>query len=630
MALLLLRDVDMGYGGPLLLEKANLAIERGERVCLLGRNGNGKTTLIKLIAGDLEPISGHIERQNGLKIARLSQQVPAGIKGSVYHEVTAGLGKQGELLNEYHNLTAELANNHEDSRLLARLDKLSNEIEAAGGWQVGQQVETVISRMKLEADAEFESLSAGLKRRVHLAKALVSKPDILLLDEPTNHLDIESIDWIEEFLLNSNITMLFITHDRSFLKNLATRIIEIDDGRLTSYSCDYQTYLKRKTDAVNAQIAQQEKFDKRLAQEEVWIRRGIQGRRTRNEGRVRALKAMRQERANRRAKVGNVKFQLQQAKNSGQLVAKCKDVSFFYTPDRKIISSFETTIMRGDKIGIIGPNGAGKTTLLNLILGKLKPTSGSIELGTNLEIAYFDQLHAQLDENKTVMDNVADGYTTLTIDGEPRNVIGYLQDFLFMPSRSRSLVSALSGGERNRLLLARIFAKPSNVLVLDEPTNDLDIETLELLEELISKYKGTVLMVSHDREFLNNVVTSTLAIEKDGYVKEYFGGYDDYLRQRKDTAVAEATMKEKPKPKSKPKPATPLKRKLSYKESRELEAIPAKIESLELQIAEIHEKMASSDFYKQSSEEIAKTNETLKDAQGTLDQLYKRWEELEL
>ncbi len=630
MALLLLRDIDMGYGGPLLLEKANLTIERGERVCLLGRNGNGKTTLIKLISGDLEPCSGNIERQSGLKIARLLQQVPAGIKGSVYQEVTAGLGKQGEFLNEYHNVTAKLADNHEDSKLLARLDKLSHEIEAAGGWQVGQQVETVISKMKLEPDVEFDSLSAGLKRRVHLAKALVSKPDILLLDEPTNHLDIESIDWIEEFLSSSNITMLFITHDRSFLKNLATRIIEIDDGKLTSYACDYETYLKRKADIVNARIAQQEKFDKRLAQEEVWIRRGIQGRRTRNEGRVRALKAMRQERSQRRAKVGNVKFQLQQSQNSGQLVAKCKDITFSYNSGEVIVSGFETTIMRGDKIGIIGPNGAGKTTLLNLILGKLTPDSGTIELGTNLEIAYFDQLHAQLDENKTVMDNVADGYTTLTINGEPRNVIGYLQDFLFMPARAKSLVSALSGGERNRLLLARIFAKPSNVLVLDEPTNDLDIETLELLEELIAQYKGTVLMVSHDREFLNNVVTSTLAIGSDGYVKEYFGGYDDYLRQRKCAEAAQVVVEDKPKPKPKSKLATPAKRKLSYKESRELEAIPAKIDSLEAQIASIHEEMASPDFYKQSSEQISKTNKVLEDTQEALDQLYKRWEELEL
>jgi len=587
MALLTLREVDMGYGGELLLEKGNFTIERGERVCLLGRNGNGKTTLMKLISGDMEPRGGVIEKQTGLKIARLLQQVPAGINGSVFHEVTAGLGKQGEVLNEYHNVTHELSMDHNNASLLSRLDKLSHEVEAAGGWQVHQQVETVISKMNLDPDAEFESLSAGLKRRVHLAKALVSNPDILLLDEPTNHLDIASI----------------------------------------SYQCDYETYLKRKAEMVEARIAQQEKFDKKLAEEEVWIRRGIQGRRTRNEGRVRALQAMRKDRHDRRAQSGNVKFQLQQTQNSGQLVAQCKGVCFGYNPDEKIISNFETMIIRGDKLGIIGPNGAGKTTLLNLILGKLTPQSGTIGLGTNLEIAYFDQLHAQLDDNKTVMDNVADGYTTLTINGQPRNVIGYLQDFLFMPIRSKSLVSALSGGERNRLLLARIFAKPSNVLVLDEPTNDLDIETLELLEELIQQYSGTVLMVSHDRAFLNNVVTSTLAIDDCGQVKEYFGGYDDYLRQSEQTAQLEA--KVEPKAKPQPKEKTQAKRKRSYKENKELQAIPGEIEKLDESILELHEKMADPDFYKLSGDIISKTNDELKTAQDSLDVLYKRWEELE-
>ena len=627
MALLTLREVDMGYGGELLLEKGNFTIERGERVCLLGRNGNGKTTLMKLISGDMEPRGGVIEKQTGLKIARLLQQVPAGINGSVFHEVTAGLGKQGEVLNEYHNVTHELSMDHNNASLLSRLDKLSHEVEAAGGWQVHQQVETVISKMNLDPDAEFESLSAGLKRRVHLAKALVSNPDILLLDEPTNHLDIASIDWLEQFLSNCNIALLFITHDRSFLKKLANRIIEIDDGKLSSYQCDYETYLKRKAEMVEARIAQQEKFDKKLAEEEVWIRRGIQGRRTRNEGRVRALQAMRKDRHDRRAQSGNVKFQLQQTQNSGQLVAQCKGVCFGYNPDEKIISNFETMIIRGDKLGIIGPNGAGKTTLLNLILGKLTPQSGTIGLGTNLEIAYFDQLHAQLDDNKTVMDNVADGYTTLTINGQPRNVIGYLQDFLFMPIRSKSLVSALSGGERNRLLLARIFAKPSNVLVLDEPTNDLDIETLELLEELIQQYSGTVLMVSHDRAFLNNVVTSTLAIDDCGQVKEYFGGYDDYLRQSEQTAQLEA--KVEPKAKPQPKEKTQAKRKRSYKENKELQAIPGEIEKLDESILELHEKMADPDFYKLSGDIISKTNDELKTAQDSLDVLYKRWEELE-
>ena len=593
---------------------------------LLGRNGNGKTTLMKLIAGDVAPLDGKITRQSGLKIARLLQQVPSNITGTVYHEVTRGLGGQGQLLNKYHELTNEIAKNPKDHSLLVKLEKLSHRVDAAGGWQVQQKVETVISRMKLEQDVEFASLSAGLKRRVHLAKALVSEPDILLLDEPTNHLDIESIDWLEKFLSACNITLLFITHDRAFLKKLSTRILEIEQGSLYSYSCDYETYLERKDAMLKAQISQQEKFDKKLATEEVWIRQGIQGRRTRNEGRVRALKKMREERRERRRQQGSVKFQLQQVQTSGQLVANCKALSFGHEKDNLVVKDFTAMIMRGDKVGIIGPNGAGKTTLLNLILGKLNPQAGEIKLGTNIEIAYFDQLHAQLDEDETVMDNVADGYKTISINGSPRNVIGYLQDFLFLPSRSKSLVSALSGGERNRLLLAKIFAKPSNVLVLDEPTNDLDIETLELLEELIQQYPGTVLMVSHDREFLNEVVTSTFVFEGNGRVKEYVGGYDDYVRQKSEQLAIEEPAKKVIVKAGKQKQT---KAKLSYNEKRELESIPVKIELLEEKLANLHKRMAEPDFYKQDGSLISAATEKIEILQTELDQLYSRWEELE-
>ena len=645
MALISLQDVDMGYGGPLLLEKGCLSIEKGERICLLGRNGNGKTSLMKLIAGELEPLSGQIVRQPNLKIARLIQQVPQNITGSVYHEVTRGLGHQGILINQYHDLSVRLEQYPSDENLLIQHERLAHKIEAAGGWNAQQKVEMVISKMQLDPELKFESLSAGLKRRVLLAKALVSEPDLLLLDEPTNHLDIESIDWIEKFLSGCNISLLFITHDRSFLKKLATRIVEIDSGQLYSFSCDYEIYLKRKDDIAHAQEVELMQFNKKLAQEEVWIRKGIQARRTRNEGRVRALKKMREEKQQLRKKMGNVKFQLQQSNLSGQLVFDIKNLSFAYDHADTVIRDFSSMIMRGDKIGIIGPNGSGKTTLLNLILGNLKPTTGSVKIGTNLEVAYFDQLHAQLDDSKTLIDNVADGYKNITINGQSRSVIGYLEDFLFVPYRSRSQVSSLSGGERNRLLLAKIFAKPSNVLVLDEPTNDLDIETLELLEELLAGYQGTVLMVSHDREFLNNVVTSTFVLQGGGVVKEYVGGYDDYIRQMQAQFAAcdesaKIAVKQLSKPQSqtssqeslqnqaqsaqKSKPA-----KLSYKLQRELDEIPSLIESAEKRLKELYDKIASPDFYKQDQTLIAGTNDEIAAAQAKLEQMYNRWDELE-
>ena len=496
MALFSLRDVSLAFGGPRLLDQVDWQIERGERVCLLGRNGEGKSTLLRLIRGELEPDEGQVIRQQGLHIARLPQEVPEGRGMTVADEVAEGLPES----LEHHDV--------DDHR-----------------------VDAILSRMGLDPDARFENLSSGMKRRVLLAQALVAEPDILLLDEPTNHLDIDAIRWLEEFLLRYGGTLVFVTHDRAFLGRLATRIVELDRGHLYDWACDYATFLKRKEDVLAAEERQNALFDKKLAQEEVWIRKGIEARRTRNEGRVRALKAMREARRKRRERQGTAWMQVQEAERSGTLVIEAKGVGFGYDGP-PVIRDLTTTIMRGDKVGIIGPNGSGKTTLLRLLLGQLPPREGTIRHGTNLEVAYFDQLKATLDEEKTVQQNVSE-YDTIAINGQPRHVLGYLQDFLFPPERSRSLVKFLSGGERSRLLLAKLFTKPSNVLVLDEPTNDLDVETLELLESLLVDYQGTVLLVSHDRAFLNDVVTSTLAIEADGRVKEYDGGYDDYLRQRR-------------------------------------------------------------------------------------------------
>ena len=563
MALLSLRDVSLAFGGPRLLDGVDLAVERGERVCLLGRNGEGKSTLLKLIRGELEPDEGEVIRQQGLRIARLPQEVPPGRGGTVADEVAEGLDDGGP-------------------RPPTGAD---------------HRVEAILSRMGLDPDARFEALSSGMKRRVLLARALVAEPDILLLDEPTNHLDIEAIRWLEDFLLRYGGTLVFVTHDRVFLGRLATRIVELDRGRLYDWACDYPTFLKRKEELLAAEARQAALFDKKLAQEEAWIRKGIEARRTRNEGRVRALKAMREARAQRRERQGTARMQVQEAERSGTLVIEAKGAGFGYD-DRPVIRDLTTTIMRGDKVGIIGPNGSGKTTLLRLLLGQVPPHEGTIRHGTNLEVAYFDQLKATLDEEKTVQQNVSE-YETIAINGQPRHVLGYLQDFLFPPERSRSLVKVLSGGERSRLLLAKLFTRPSNVLVLDEPTNDLDIETLELLESLLVDYQGTVLLVSHDRAFLNDVVTSTLAIEADGQVKEYDGGYDDYLRQRQSEAPAA------PKTATAPAKAAPSReerpRKLSYKEKQELEALPGRIEELEAASRDLHEAMADPSFYRRTA-----------------------------
>lgn len=625
MALLTLRDVSLGFRGPLILDQVNLAIEPGERICLLGRNGTGKTTLLRLLAGDIEPPKGEIARRQGMVTAVLPQEVPQNLVGTVFDEVARGLGDKADLLAEYHHVAHQLGTTPSDE-LRTRLDRVQHALEATGGWSLNQQVDTILSRMELDPDATVSKLSAGMKRRVLLARALVCNPDLLLLDEPTNHLDVDAIRWLEEFLLRYSGTILFVTHDRALLRRLATRIIELDRGRLTSWACDYETFVERKEAALEAETRQQAEFDKKLAKEEVWIRTGIQARRTRNEGRVRALESLRKIRRERRDQVGEARMEIQEAERSGRLVIEAKDVAFRYG-DRPIVRGLSTMIMRGDRVGLIGPNGSGKTTLLRLLLGQLQPETGLIRHGTNLEVAYFDQLHAQLDETRSVRDNVTDGAETVVINGRRRHIVGYLEDFLFSSEQAAQPVSRLSGGERNRLLLARLLTKPSNVLVMDEPTNDLDIETLELLEDLLVEYPGTLLLVSHDREFLNNAVTSTLVLEGDGRVKEYAGGYDDWLRQRpaetppeKPEAVAE---------RPKPSPPKERSRRLTYAEQRELEALPERIIAIEAELSELHGVMADPAFYRQDSATIAATSNRLQSLEKELATAYQRWEELE-
>ena len=595
MALVSLRDVSIRFRGPALLDDVSCEIEMGQRVGLLGRNGAGKTTLMKMISGQQQPDHGRIVLAPGARAAQLPQDVPAGVSGRLEDVVALGV----------------------------------DETASDEGRRGKPSVASILSQMELDPDADFSSLSSGMKRRVLLAQALVNDPDVLLLDEPTNHLDLTAIQWLEKFLLKWRATLIFVTHDRTFLQNLATRILEIDRGKIFDWSCDYQTFLLRKEEVLNAEEKQNALFDKRLAQEEVWIRQGIKARRTRNEGRVRALKKLREEHSNRRKQTGSVNLRIQEGQRSGNLVIAADEVSFGYE-DQNLVDEFSTMIVRGDKVGIIGRNGAGKTTLLKLLLGKLDPQSGKVRLGTNLEIAYFDQLRDQLDGNKTVLENVGDGYDTVTINGHPQHVIGYMQNFLFTPERARTEVRFLSGGEKNRILLAKLFSKTANLLVLDEPTNDLDMETLELLEQRLVEYQGTVLVVSHDRSFLNNVVTSTIVFESTG-VKEYDGGYDDWLRQRPDEAEATRKKPAKGKGKSKNKEAngTAKPKKLSYKDQRELDQLPGKIESLETSVADYHDKMAVPDFYQQGGDAVAKVSAELKEIQQQLEQAYQRWQELE-
>jgi ATP-binding cassette subfamily F protein uup len=623
MPLITLQDVFLSYGQPPLIDHINLVIEPGERVCLIGRNGAGKSTLLKILTGQIVADEGLIKRASGVKIAQLEQSVPQDTQGNVFDVIADGLGAEGKLIQQFHHLTQQLS--HDSSpKIFNQLEKCQAEIERIDGWDINQRVESIITKMDLNPEVDIASLSGGYKRRVLLARALVCNPDLLLLDEPTNHLDIEAIQWVEQFLLKWEGSLLFISHDRRFMDNLANRFIEIDRGKLAEFNCDYSTYLARKEENLEIEDRQNALFDKRLSQEEIWIRQGIKARRTRNEGRVRSLEAMRNEYAERRKRLGTAKMDIQQADKSGKIVAEATNISFSFDQD-EVVKDFSTLIQRGDKVGFIGRNGVGKTTLIKLLLGELTPQQGAIKVGTNLNVAYFDQYRSALDEEKTVQDNVSGGRDMLEIGGKSRHVISYLQDFLFAPDRCRQPVKALSGGERNRLLLAKLFTAPSNILVLDEPTNDLDIDTLDLLEELLIDYKGTVILVSHDRAFLNNVVTSTLVFEGDGIINQYVGGYDDWLRQRKTIEQPKSSAGVKIKPKS-----SQVVKKLTYKDQRELDELPKKIELLETQIQSISTKMSESEFYRSTKVEMQKTETQLADWQSQLSKCYKRWEQLEL
>ena len=608
MSLVTLRSVELGFGGEPLLDGVSLRIEAGERVCLLGRNGSGKTTLLRLVAGELEADAGEALRQPDLRVSSLPQSVPAGLVGSVHAVVASGLGALGQLLQSHRRLSA----NATDAASMAKLDSVHERIEAASGWDLERRVERTLDRLDLDADAAFADLSGGLQRRVLLARALVAEPRLLLLDEPTNHLDVQAIEWLEGLISAWRGAALFTTHDRRLLERVATRIVELDRGTLTSWPGDYANYLRRRDERLEAESQGRERFDKRLAQEEVWIRQGIKARRTRNEGRVRRLVDMREQRARRREHERAARFDAQAAPPSGKRVVETHAASFAFG-DNAIVSDLSVLVARGDRVGIIGPNGSGKTTLLRLLLGELPPLTGRVEVGSRVSPAHFDQHRAALDDAASVIDNVADGADFITTGGRPRHVISYLQDFLFTPERARSPVGSLSGGERARLLLARLFAVPSNLLALDEPTNDLDVETLELLEERLVDYEGTVLLVSHDRAFVDNVVTSTLVLEGEGRVGEYVGGYQDWLRQRAPSAA----------PKSDAGPAkteaarsSPTRKRLGYMEQRELDRLPERVEALEQALEQAQTKLTDPNLYRQDGAVIVSARETLEQGRG--------------
>jgi ATP-binding cassette subfamily F protein uup len=624
MPLLRFETVSISFGRDLLLDHASCQIEPGERVCLIGRNGAGKSTLLRIAEGSIAPDEGEVWREPSLRISQLPQELLVANDETVFDVVAGGLPELGALLAEYHHVSHEVG---DDASLMPRMEQLQHEIERHDGWRMHERVDQVLATHQLSPDDPVAELSGGWRRRVALARALVSEPDLLLLDEPTNHLDVEVIQWLEDALLDFRGGVLFVTHDRALLTRLATRILELDRGKLTSWPGNYAKFLERKAAALEEEERHHALFDKKLAQEEAWIRRGIKARRTRNEGRVRALVAMREERRARREVQGRAQFSVEEAKASGKLVIEAEKISFAWD-GAPLVRDFSIRIRRGDRIGLIGPNGVGKTTLLKLLLGELAPSAGRVRLGTRLEVAYFDQLRERLDPDLTVAESIVVGGEYFELGGERRHVLGYLQEFLFSPERARTPVGSLSGGERSRLLLARLFAKPANVLVLDEPTNDLDIETLELLEERLLEFSGTILLVSHDRAFVDNVVTSTLAFEGEGNVYEYVGGYTDWLRQRRRPAPA-AAAEAKPAPRKVEAEATSTPAKLNGKERRELEALPAQIEALEQLQHELAAQVSEPSFYERPAAERAPIEQRLAGLPAELEAAYARWASLE-
>ncbi len=628
MPIVTIKNLYHSFGSHPILDHINLGIDKGERICLVGRNGTGKSTLLKLLSKQNKPDEGEINYSQGIRVGELRQDVPVSIDGSVYDVVAEGVGELGKVITEWHHCILAIA---EDPSALKQMEILQQKIEAQNGWNIEQRISSTISLLKLPGDEKFDALSGGLKRRTLLAQALVSEPDLLLLDEPTNHLDIEAILWLEEFLKSFSGAILFITHDRSFLQNLATRIIDLDRGQLSSWPGSYDKYLTAKQQQLDAEETSNALFDKKLAEEEVWIRQGIKARRTRNEGRVRSLEKMREQRSQRREQVNKAILSTQQVERSGKIVIEADNIDFKWQ-QQEIVKGFSCKIQRGDKIGIIGPNGCGKSTLIQLLLEDIKPNSGTVKTGTKLEVAYFDQNRDTLDLDKSVRDNIADGSDNVTINGIPKHVIGYLKDFLFNPSQVNTPVSALSGGERNRLMLAKLFTRPFNFLIMDEPTNDLDIDTLELLEELLMDYQGSLLLVSHDRAFINHIVDSCFVFEGNAKVHEYVGGYDDWLRQKPveaKTPVAAKTVNNKDqqlKPKTRAKPE---KKKLNFNEQKELKALPRKIDKLEQAISDIQQQMAAPEFYQKPADTITEAQQKLASKEQELEKLFERWEELE-